>query len=274
MKMILKGPWNQLLLMLHGYKGRIDYACERASFELANMFMLKLLELAPRGDEYESYLQSMRLSRIGVRNKGAYAVVSDGAREKIGDILKRKTITDRVVIYVSPNVGFDVGPAVEVLMRGNPWPVKMLPSGIPRRGITLVHRILSEEEADWVATETAKFLAINGPGIVALGMRPQAIDDTSDDSVVNMESHADFMMLALRAEHRVNSDIDPHWTPALKWVVENGIRIIEKNPDMKRVFSQYVFRKHTMKRKFAEKEIDGVEFERITKAFRDKLRRA
>jgi len=272
MKMVLKGNWIGMRNMLRGYSGRLDFVRKRAAYSLSEAFKNKLTELAPKGEEYEKYIKSLEVVQLrGIRDVSAFAVVSIDSTEKIGDILARTKERDRTVVYVEGNASIGQNVGIELLSDASPWPIDMLPSGIPRRDVRLIHKQVTDDEMEWAKQKTKAFIKENKVSLLAFGFMFGKVKDP-DKSVDGMESMPDYATLALRAELGVNAQQVPHWRPAIKWVRKNVMKILEDDDEIKLALRDPSFRRHTFGNNPADKDMDASSFDKSTKGFRSSIK--
>lgn len=274
MKLVLKGPWRKLRKALDAYPKRLEHVRVRTAYDLAAAFKEKLLEFAPKGDEYEKYLESLEVVQLtGLRGIAAFAVVSMSMKERIGDVLERDSERDRALVYVEAGAAAMPGNGIELLEEANPWPIFMLPSGIPRGDVRLLHRQVTEGEMEWAKRSVRDFVKAHEGEFRSVGFTFGKVEDP-DMAVEGMESTPDYMTLALRAELGVNAEQVPHWRPALRWVRKNTMKILEGDDEIKRALQDPEFRKHTFDQSPSGEDMDARKFGKQTEKFRSMVRSA
>ena len=200
--------------------------------------------MAPKGREYDTYIKSLKVVRvIGVHGMVAFAVVSSEVSEKVGDILSEERSRARTVVYVQPSIGTVPNPVVEILEEANPWPVFMLPNGIPKKGTVLIHRVVTEGEIKWAKDQAKDFIFEREGELRAHGLTFGKVEDP-EKSIDGMESLPDYMSLALRSEFGINVRPHPHWRPAIKWLKKNLWSIVQGDERIRNALTDPLFREH------------------------------
>lgn len=274
MKLVLKGNWKGLMGMLSGYPDRIRYACERSAYDISLAFKERLISLAPDGDEYSKYVSSIEIVGLtGMKGVSSFAVVSMDIKERLGDVIDRDADRDATVVYIEASAASSKDTGIDLLMSVNPWPLNMLPSGIPRRGIRMMHRRVSPGEMSFVEKNARSFIRSNSGALRSYGFIFGRVD-ARDKDVGSMESMPDVLTLALRSELGVNSDYRPHWGPAIRWIRKHFFEILENDDEIKRALQDPSFRKHTFGGKIVSPDMDFRGFKRRTEKFRGVIRRA
>jgi hypothetical protein len=243
-KMKTAGPWRQIISILNNYPDRLRFVRVRIGEDVANAFVEKLKELAPSDEEYSVYLKSLKVVRlITMRRIVAFAVVSSDVSETIGEIVSDERSRKRTVVYIEQASGAEPNPIVDLLSMSNPWSVYMLPNGIPRNGVTLVHQIVTDDEVLWAEKQASRFISKNRGELRSLGISFGKIEDP-EKSPDGLESLPDYMSLALRSEFGINADPHPHWRPAIKWVQKNLWKIVKGDEKIKEALGNWLFREH------------------------------
>jgi hypothetical protein len=245
-KMRTKGDWKQFLSLMNSYSKRVAYVRFKISLEIAKAFLARLIKEAPKGDEYDAYIGSLKVVKL-VGNKGfaAHAVISERMKIRVGDVLADKGAKEKAVVYVEPSQGGGSPGVVDLIAENNPWPVSMLPHGIPRGEAVMIHRLVTEGEMKWVKEQTAMFISNNRGEFRSHGVYWGEIED-QDTAVEGMESLPDYMTLAIRAEFGINAEQHAHWKPSLKWVAKNVDRIAKEDREVHAALHNWLFRGHTL----------------------------
>lgn len=243
MKITVKpGPdWRKAIALMRNYDKRLAYVQEQLCENIAEVFLKALERRVPSGDKFQEYMDSLRVVQLTGTTPGvAWAVVSDRKKVKIQELRGREQ--DAYVVYVEPT-SFD-NPLVQLVSSHNPWPVDMLPNGLPAKEVELIHRPVTIEELNFVKGETATFLSREGYQLKRLGSSWEGSVDDAESSSGNMTSLPDFMWLGLRTEFGINAAANPHWKPAAREVAGKVGEIINGNDNIQKALYDSVFRKY------------------------------
>jgi len=242
-KVKTSGPWKQLIHLLGGYDRRVQYVRRRISRDLAEAFLERLKETAPTDDEFVQYLKTLKVVElIGTKDVNVFAVVSDRTKIKLGEA--REGLESKTVVYFHPSQGEMTSDVVALLSHGNPWPLSMVPHGVPKNDVSIVHRIVTEDEVAWAKRNVLNLISRNRHIFRRYGISWGTVID-EETSADQLESMPDFMSLAIRAEFGINMESKAHWKPAAKWVHANVIRVIEKDDTIRKALHDDLFRDHT-----------------------------
>jgi hypothetical protein len=243
----LKGPWKQLKYLLGGYDRRLKYVEQRIGADLAQAFLEKIKEGAPSEPEYQKYIKSLAVVELtGTRGRVVFAVISDRTRVKLGEAIG-DGLLGKTVVYIYPSTGEVVSDVVELLEAGNPWPADMVPHGVPKNDVSLIHRVVTEGEVKWARQNAMEVVSENREVFRRYGVywgKAMVPEDHADE----LESLPDFMSLAVRAEFGINAAPMPHWRPAAKWVLDNAVEILKKDEKIKLALHDSLFREHTIQK--------------------------
>lgn len=266
----LKGPWKQLKYLLGGYDRRLRYVEKRIGKDLAEAFLEKIKEGAPSAPEYQQYIKSLVVVELtGLAKRIVFAVVSDRTRVKLGEIVK-EGLLGKTVVYIYASQGEAVSDVVELLEAGNPWPADMVPHGVPKGDVTLIHRTVTEGEVKWARAHAMEVVSENRAVFRRYGVywgKAMVPEDHADE----LESLPDFMSLAVRAEFGINAAPAPHWRPAAKWVLDNAVAIVEKDEKIKLALHDSLFREHTIQKSSGIKMMKAGDFTKEAGEFQRKV---
>lgn len=266
----LKGPWRQFKYLMGGYDRRLKYVEQRIAEDLAKAFLEKIKEGAPTDPEYKDYLDSLEVVRLkDTGNIPVYAVLSSRTKVKIGHMITSKSY-GKMVLYFHSMGEEPASEAMGLIEANNPWPMDMIPFGIPKKDVKIVHRFVTESEIKW-SRERAKELIKQNRAI----FRRDGISwDRTKLKIAQaneLESLPDFMSMAIRAEFGINANPKPHWRPAARWVLDNAEKILKEDENIKSAFHDSIFREHTFKRGTEYKEISAKVFLKEAETFQKKV---
>ena len=208
------GKWNSVMMLLSNYDKRIKYANEMFVKACAFFLLHEVEKNIPQGPDYDQYRKSLKVVRLIGKNV-AYAVVSDREEVKLKNIgeTNKKFGT---VVYIASR-GASVGESSElasILEQNNPWVVDLVPNGIRKGSVSMVHRRVMKNEENAIREQTKSFISENKSLMIKYGASWGDAKDP-DTSAGELASLPDYMAMALRAEFGINDVSRPHWRPAL-----------------------------------------------------------
>ena len=232
-----------MVTMLRSYDDRVKYVQRRAGVDLVEALVQRVKDLSPDGKEYESYLDSLEAVEL-IGGKGiAFGVISRDDKVSIGE-LRDSQGSERTVVYINPSSGGIPSPEIEFLSMANPWPIDAIPGGMSDEDAVLVHRLVTSGEMNFVRQRVIDFVAKNKADFRRLGLQVSS----DEEGVANLSSLPDYMWMALRSEFGINADSKPHWRPALRWVISNLSKILEKDDNIRFALQDPLFREHTFQK--------------------------
>jgi len=266
----LKGPWKQFRSLIGGYDRRLKYVSRRIGRDLAVAFLAKIKESAPPGEEYRKYIDSLAVVELtDTKGRAVFTVISDRSRVKLGDAFAGG-LANKTIVYIYGSQGEAVSDVVELLEAGNPWPADMVPHGVPKNDVTLIHRTVSDGEIKWARQHAMDVVRTQRETFRRYGVHW--------GKALNQEEHADelaslpdFMSMAIRAEFGINADPHPHWRPAAKWVLANAVEILKRDDKIHSALHDSLFREHTLHKGSEFKTMTVKEFKKEAGAFEKKV---
>jgi len=266
----LKGPWKELVSILNSYDKRLIYVRRRACKDLAEAFLERLKENAPEGEEFNAYIKSLEVVELThTRGIPAFAIISRRSKVKLGTLMGNEA-TAKTVAYIYPSQGEVTSPVTELISSVNPWPLDLVPHGLSGDDFMLVHRIVTEGEMKWARQQVLELISENRGEFRRYGIHwGKAVEQ--DRHSDELESLPDFMSLAIRAEFGINADHQPHWRPAMKWVIANAVKILEKDKLIKGALHDWLFKEHTLVKKSGLPSVSAKDFLKEAGAFQKKV---
>lgn len=256
--------------LMSSYDKRVQYVSSKIGQDLAEAFLEKLKDGVPSGDEYKAYVESLSIVQVtGARERAVFAVVSDKTKVRMRDITGSKQSGKTVVYFYSSNQE-ETSELVVLLEQGNPWPADMVPHGVPKKDVTLLHKIVSEGEMEWARENAKRIISANKHTFRRNGIYWGNVSKEEEDAGA-LESLPDFMSLAIRAEFGINTEMKSHWRPAAKWVLNNAVSIVKKDDRIKSALHDSLFREHTLHRGVQYKPMDEKEFNKEAGKFQRKV---
>ena len=270
MKLTVKpGPdWRKAIALMRNYDKRLEYVQGQLCENIAEVFLKSLKRNTPHGEDFKEYVDSLRVVQLtGIAPGVAWAVVSDRKKVKIQELRGREQ--DAYVVYIEPN-NFE-NPLVQLVASHNPWPVGMIPNGIPGNDVQLIHRPVTLEELNFVKGETDKFLSREGYQLKRLGSSWGSGPEDMEYVSGNMSSLPDYMWMGLRTEFGINAAANPHWKPAAREVAGKVGEIIQGNDNIQRALYDSVFRKFLESKTVNEHNQSAEDFTKEAGKFSDKI---
>lgn len=265
-----KGPWRQLNSLLKSYDKRFKYVQQELGISIVENLLARLKEEAPEGLDYAVYVKSLEAVQLmGEKGVLSFAVVSRNVPMKMGTLLSSNEV-GRTVVYLHPTASGMSSPAIRLLASVNPWPADLVPNGINRKDVTLVHRLVLKDEVEFVRTAVVDFISENRSELRSLGLRWGKIEP-QETAVEGMETLPDYMSLALRAEFGINAESQPHWRPAIRWIITKLGSLVKNNDKIREALRDPLFRDHTMQKTSGLPEMPMRQFEKENRVFQEKV---
>jgi hypothetical protein len=265
-----KGDWRGLQKLVRNYDKRVAFAKRNLMMEVAKAFLKELKSKAPQDEEYKPYIKSLKvveLSQTGGVER--FGVISREQKVKVGDILAGPQ-RQRTVVYVTPVTTGEGSQLGSLMQTANPWPVEMLPHGIKKSSVVLVHRIVTEGEFVHSKERVSAHISFNRESYRRLGVHWGEVSDEKE-SVEGMKSIPDWMSLAIRAEFGINTRLQSHWRPTMRKMKRVAVEIFKKNKNIQGALFDPNFRDHMTQRETNLPTMTEGEFRHKTEVFQTKV---
>jgi len=217
-------------MLMANYDKRLAYAARVLSKKSAEFLLQEIKKRSPKGEAFDAYRDSLVVVELKDRVTG-YAVVSDRAKVRVRDI--KADDGHGTVIYISAT-GAGRGKSQELaslIEQNNPWTMDLIPHGLKKEAVALVHRRVMKHEEDLVREQSRNFVLSNRAVLVDAGAKWGHIEDKKSDKG-SLWSVPDFMALALRAEFGINDSPHPHWRPAIRELQLSMQKIIDGSDEI------------------------------------------
>jgi len=264
------GPWRQLRGLLRKYDQRVIYVQNKLLERLAEIVVETIKKRVPDDPEYKPYIESLHAVQLtGTGKQIIYGVVADRKKVKVGELLKSESAKKTVVYVNSVSTGqpYEAG---LLMAEANPWPIEMLPNGLDRRSVILVHQIVSDGEYKYCKENVTAFIRKNSAQFSKQGIKFGKIKD-DEKSVESMESLPDWMSLAIRTEFGINAKQVSHWKPTLRWADKRLAFIMKDDEDIQKALYDPVFRGHLLTKTSNLEQMKVDDFNRETSEFQKKV---
>jgi hypothetical protein len=205
--------------------------------------LLQSISTIPGSDEYKKRLMIAEI-RDGAK-RSWWAIVASSKSLAAGEIDPKTSLLS----VVSRFPGIDGDPVSEILESLGPWTVDTIPFlPSPRAGQVIVKQI-DEDKLSRVADENFKRGDQTKSKMVKYGLPfvPRHV------VYERLRVVRDLELEAIRAEFGLTEKAKPHWRPSLRWIKREGIRILEKDRDLIRVWVDPRFAKYRLFRHFRAK---------------------
>jgi stalled ribosome alternative rescue factor ArfA len=263
------GKWKEFVALMRNYDQRVAYVRHRVGRDIALALVERVKYSAPKGSEYSVYINSLEAVELtGVKDAATFAVVSKRMTASLGEISESES-GSMTVVYFTP-VGEPSALAI-MLSESNPWPIDMVPDGVPEKEVMIVNRVVTSGEVDFAREQAKDHVSKNESLYRRHGIEWGKKSDVDKKQAKDLMSMPDYMSLALRAEFGINADLKPHWRPAIRWVARNIKRIIEKDKKIHAALHDPLFREHTMEKNSGLPTIPGKELKEKAKSFQSKV---
>lgn len=205
------GPWHKVRLLMTHKKRRIEVVRHKILRDFAQNFRDAVVSKIPESKETDAYKKSIQLKELSgsfsVEELG-YAMIAEPEKMALYDLNQRST-----VVYVAL-IDDQVDDLGALLVENSPWVIPRLPRNVGNvKGVKLVHRNVTEKEADKVQVENDKLLKTMKRDFEKAGAKYVLADD---DKIEQPTSMPDLAFMALRMEFGLFAKQVPHWRHAIK----------------------------------------------------------
>lgn len=245
LKMKIKGPWKELNALMKNYDQRVAYTRQRIGKLVVEALVKHIKDGVPGGEEYQVYKDSLEAIELtGDKKAATYAVISKRMPIRLGDVAGTEEGKKTVVYFHPAGEGTELA---FLLASVNPWPVDLVPHGVPEDEVVIINRIVTEGEMKFARERVEKHISKNKDEYRRHGIK-WGTPEKDQKQAEELSMLPDYMSLALRTEFGINAELRPHWKPAILWVIRNIRSIIEDDKKIKAALHDPVFRDHTLER--------------------------
>jgi hypothetical protein len=216
--------------VLHRYRWFL-FEFGKRSTRLFYKHLLQSIRTIPGTTEYRK-----RLMITEIRDKGAkawWAIVASG--KQFG---KAEYDPNRNIFQVATRFpGIEGDPVYEILELMGPWTVETLPFIPSQRAGQVVMRTVTEAEVESVKNKNFKNGALTKTKMIKYGLmfEPRHI------VYRELRVMTDVEVEAIRMEFGLKEKAKPHWRPSLRWIKREGIRKLENDKELMRVWTDPKF---------------------------------
>ena len=259
-------PQWQDVLSIYGAKDiRLRYQWFLFEFgkKATKLFYKHLLQQISTIPGTDNYRKSLIMAEIRDRGRGAWwAIVSSS--KPIGNAKYDPKTSVFAVVSRFENIEAD--PVKEILESMGPWTVETIPFLPSPRSGQVVLKESSEEEVE--AVKTANFK--NAEKIRSAMVKHGIIFDPRHVVYQKLRVIEDIEMNALRIEFGLAKNSRPHWRPSLRWLRVQGMKRLETDKELTKVWVDPTFIKYRLFRHFRVK-LNQADIKRIQK-FQERVR--
>jgi hypothetical protein len=250
------------------YAERMKYVEKRIALNMARAFLEQLKSSIPSGSEYKAYSNSLKIVELKGASTPAFGIISEREKVKLRSVFEGG-MAGSTAVYIYPSRE-DACEVVQLAASINPWPIDLVPGKLPKDDVSLVHRLISGREMEFVRKQATDFIAKNKREFARNGITWAKKDENKND-ISGMESLPDYMTLALRTEFGINMNSVPHWKPSIKFVMDNAVEILKKDNRIRDALHDWLFREHTLEQKSEYDDMTQRDFLKETKKFQQAL---
>lgn len=244
LKIKTTGKWKQLNALMRDYPKRVEYVEQRIARDAAVALLEKVKDEAPEGSEYAPYISSLEVVEVTGPRGVSYGVVASPDRVTVQNLVDSE-YASRTAVWIAPAASGRNAEVGRLLSSVNPWPMDMIPNGVKKKDVILIHRMVSEVEKEHARSTVREFVRQNRELMRRYGLYWGEVDNESM-AAGSMTSMPDYLWLALRTEFGINMKAQSHWRPAVSWLVNNLLSIIEDDRVIKETLTNELSREHTL----------------------------
>ena len=157
-------------------------------------------------------------------------------------------------------------PVKEILQDMGPWTVDTLPFIPSERQGQIVMKTVDAK----IVERTKERNFDNGDKTTSAMVKHGLVYENRDAVYQKLKVVRDFELQAIRLEFGLTKEGQPHWRPSLRWLKKNGLRKLEKDKDLIKVWVDPKFRKYRFRRQVKVK-LNQDDLKMMQK-FQDKVR--